>query len=103
MRELDDFIKLAQQRAMKDLWDNELDARYDFLYWTQKFSFDYTNDKTTSKELAKRMSVIVTYLNHSKDIHTEVTGHTKFSLLKVSEMSQELIMTFYYECLECSQ
>ena len=103
MRELDDFIKLAQQRAMKDLWDNDYDIRFDdYLGWTQKFVFNYTNEtKEETKILSERMLAIGKHLSSLKDLHTEITGHTKFSLLKTSEMSKELIMTFYYECLEC--
>lgn len=104
MRELDDFINKIQQRAMRDLWDNKHDNRFDDIAWTQKFVFDYGEyNKDKENILDEKIRGIMSNLNELKKLHTEITGHTKFSLLKTSEMSKDLVMTFYYECLECLQ
>ncbi len=79
----------------------------DNMSWTQKFQLEFTKSKeqseTTNIILEAKMKMITLQLENLKSQHTELSGHREFSLLKTSEMNKDLIMTFYYECLECLQ
>ena len=79
----------------------------DNMSWTQKFQLEFTKSKeeseTTNIILEAKMKMITLQLENLKSQHTELTSHREFSLLKTNEMNKDLIMTFYYECLECLQ
>ena len=97
MRELDDFIKLVQQRAMRDLWDNEFDDRY-------AWKFEITPE---IKEVQERMAIIIQnvslQIQARRRTHTFETMHTNFSMPVMRRVGNELQYEFIVTCDTCDK